>query len=322
MDNHPIPQDVTGFQFKLVGDMTVKQFAYLAGGAILGWIFFSIPLPIFVRLPLALLCLGSGASFAFLPVEGRPLDLMITHFIQALFSPNQYLYQKVGGTIAVLAPTHRVLPTNQPRVASADKLQQYLQSIPHKARNEMDQKENSYMKSVGSLLNSAPTPEPEPIPTPYTLPPTPLVPIAPPPPVAPTQEEPDANPIPPPTSVLPFRGIPSNAPADTSLPSAPQFPNIIVGLVKDSRGNVLPGMMIEVRDTAGNPVRAFKSSPRGQFAISTTLQNGTYTLVVEDPGAKNTFKEVPIIADGQLIPPITVTSTDQREELRKHLFGG
>ena len=27
-------------------------------------------------------------------------------------------------------------------------------------------------------------------------------------------------------------------------------------------------------------------------------------------------------ADGQIIPPITVTSTDQREELRKHLFGG
>ena len=47
MDNHPIPQDVTGFQFRLIGDMTIKQFAYLAGGMILAWIFLASPLFIF-----------------------------------------------------------------------------------------------------------------------------------------------------------------------------------------------------------------------------------------------------------------------------------
>src|SRR3989338_4380812 len=32
MDAHPVPQDVNSFQFRLIGDMTIKQFTYLASG--------------------------------------------------------------------------------------------------------------------------------------------------------------------------------------------------------------------------------------------------------------------------------------------------
>ena len=81
MDNHPIPQDVTGFQFKLIGDMTVKQFAYLAGGAILAWISFILPINILIRLPFSILFASLGAGLAFLPVAGRPLDTMLYRFI-------------------------------------------------------------------------------------------------------------------------------------------------------------------------------------------------------------------------------------------------
>ncbi|MBI2420961.1 MAG: PrgI family protein, partial [Candidatus Levybacteria bacterium] len=94
MENHPIPQDITGFQFKLVGNMTVKQFVYLASGAILGWIFFISPLPVIIRLPLAVLFIAGGAIVAFVPVEGRPMDVMIGNFIKALLSPTKYVYSK------------------------------------------------------------------------------------------------------------------------------------------------------------------------------------------------------------------------------------
>ena len=40
MDAHPIPQNVTSFQFKLVGEMTLKQFLYLATGMVIAYIFF------------------------------------------------------------------------------------------------------------------------------------------------------------------------------------------------------------------------------------------------------------------------------------------
>lgn len=92
MENHPIPQDITGFQFKLIGNMTVKQFIYLALGCILGWLFFIFPLPGIIKLPLTLLSVGLGASFAFIPVDGRPLDVMVGNFIKAFFAPTQYVY--------------------------------------------------------------------------------------------------------------------------------------------------------------------------------------------------------------------------------------
>src|SRR5579871_3823227 len=100
MDNHPIPQDVTGFQFRLIGDMTVKQFAYLAGGSIAGWILYSLlPISGLLKFPLAGCFVGIGAAFAFLPIDGRPMDIMITNFIRAFFVPNLYIYKKQGGHI-------------------------------------------------------------------------------------------------------------------------------------------------------------------------------------------------------------------------------
>ena len=101
MDNHPIPQDITGFQFKLIGSMTVKQFAYLATGVVIAWfIFFILSGFIFIRLPLAIIFLGLGVSLAFVPIDGRPMDLMITNLLKAIFAPTRYIYKKEGGSLS------------------------------------------------------------------------------------------------------------------------------------------------------------------------------------------------------------------------------
>jgi len=94
MDNHPIPQDVTGFQFKLIGDMTVKQFAYLAVGIISGWVVFSLPLTYLISAPVAVILVLIGIVFAFVPIGGRPADAMTANFIKSIFSPAQYVYKQ------------------------------------------------------------------------------------------------------------------------------------------------------------------------------------------------------------------------------------
>ena len=97
VESHPIPQDVTGFQFKIIGDMTIKQFAYLMVSVFLGWVFYQLPIIGFIKLPLALGIGGIGPALAFLPLEGRPMDLMILKFIEAFFKPTRFIYQKTGG---------------------------------------------------------------------------------------------------------------------------------------------------------------------------------------------------------------------------------
>ena len=101
MDNHPIPQDVTGFQFRLIGDMTLKQFAYLAAGVILAWICLAMPLFFLIKVVLIAIFAGSGALLAFIPIGGRPADTMLLFFLKALFSPSQFVYQQAGAQTVV-----------------------------------------------------------------------------------------------------------------------------------------------------------------------------------------------------------------------------
>lgn len=104
------------------------------------------------------------------------------------------------------------------------------------------------------------------------------------------------------------------------IPIAPEFPNMITGIIKDPRGNSLPNILVEVKDKTGNPVRAFKTNALGQFQASTPLSNGTYRIEFEDPKSQNKFDIIEFIASGQIILPIEVISEDTREELRKSLF--
>src|SRR3989344_1059812 len=94
MEQHPVPQNVTTFQFRLIGDMTIKQFGYLAGGAILAYISYNLPLPFFFRWPLTAIFALGGIGFAFVPIEERPMDVWFLSFIKSIYSPTLYLWQR------------------------------------------------------------------------------------------------------------------------------------------------------------------------------------------------------------------------------------
>lgn len=403
MENHPIPQDITGFQFKLIGDMTVKQFAYLGAGVVVGWILFILPIAVFIKLPLAGLSIFAGVGFAFLPIEGRPMDLMISNFAKAIFSPTQFIYQKTGGHLWIPVEKN-ILPATQSQSQaqnlSGEDLKAYLNSLPKRQKNELDRKEMVFFESLANISNShASSPA-----LPQTMP-----------------AHAFANQVPKKKDVQKLAEIVSEeTPArkenelvkqsvllqqqlsqakalekakadsegyqqahqkvielekmlnDTSaqklelekqiqelqkrlttgkqevftpsvglepkketqnvrtisqsmgksvgLPIAPEFPNLITGIVKDPRGNPLGNILIEVKDQDGNPVRAFKTNPLGQFASATPINNGTYTIEFEDTKAENKFDVIQFSATGQIIPPLEVISVDTREELRRSLF--
>jgi hypothetical protein len=96
MDSHPIPQNVTSFQFKLVGDMTLKQFIYLAIGSVIAYILFVALAPIYplVAWPLIILSASLGVAFAFLPIASRPLDYWLKAFLRAIYSPTKRVWKK------------------------------------------------------------------------------------------------------------------------------------------------------------------------------------------------------------------------------------
>ncbi|HSX40970.1 MAG TPA: PrgI family protein [Candidatus Saccharimonadales bacterium] len=354
MENHPIPQDVTGFQFKLIGNMTVKQFAYLLVGVVFAWVFYLFPFFFLIKFPLILICAGTGAALAFLPIEGRPLDVMVRNFFKAMANPTQYVYHKIGGHISIpdtLVQRQVAQKTSDATTLSGKKLQEFLQTLPQKSNNQLDEKEMLFFKKLSAahadaqplstpqpmqqILQAAQTHLPQPVSQPTLQPvqqpvlaqpaPTPVQPAAQPalqPAPVPAQQTPNLSGQTP-EPVQTVRQIPTSDQAKKAgLPIAPEAPNLITGIVKDSRGNPLQNVLIEIKDGAGNSVRAFKTNGLGQFASATALASGTYTITLEDPKAVHRFDPIECTLMGNIVNPIEIISTDMREELRKSLFGG
>lgn len=98
---HPVPQNVTSFEFHLVGDMTLKQFTYLATGLAIGYltfIFLAAPAPI-IAWPIIVISVLAGVAFAFLPIQERPLDHWVLAFFKAIFQPTQRVWKPLLGNM-------------------------------------------------------------------------------------------------------------------------------------------------------------------------------------------------------------------------------
>jgi len=333
MENHPIPQDVTSFQFKLIGNMTVKQFAYLASGIVLAALIWQLPVNVLIKFPFCSFLAILGTALAYFPVSGRPMDLMIENYIKALINPTQYIYEKVGGQIyypnlAPIAATKNIKQYgNAISPFPKDKLKAYIESLNTQPKSKIDEKENNFLMSVSSLAMGNPVLGPQPIITPIAdvstqseqSSPTPAIkkqadiPIIAPQPIPMVQ--PVTQPI-----LAPIKPTLRSFSRTASMPSIPDSPNLITGITKDARGNALSNILVEVRDKDNNPVRAFKTNEFGRFASATPLTNGTYTIEFEDPKAQNRFEKIVMNIDGKIITPIEAGSIDDREELRKSLF--
>jgi len=469
MEQHPVPQNVTTFQFRLIGDMTIKQFGYLAGGAILAYVCYKLPLPFFFTWPMAITSALTGFGFAFIPVEERPMDIWVMSFIKNVYNPTQFVWEKKQEQPKPVAPP--VMPAKpappqahpqaaasmQPALSPAAQTgarpvsdvvagifgpqkpaaptalpQSYTPTAPAQtapmrkagpfdwffdlfAPTKKPIPQSAYAQHASAPTQTAPllstpsvtgrhldlTPPPKVI-TPDVAPataqkrdqelaakaaeikgelasktqtqthvldlqkqltdvlserdkmrkelevlraagalPTQTAPKAPPPP--PIVSAPAAKPAHAPIAPPPSAPAAPVAPATTThagptvkiispedavkagLPRLTTFPNVVTGITRDADNNLLPGVLVTVRDKDGVPVRALKTNRLGQFAASTPLLNATYFVEIEDPRGRYTFDRVQITLNGSIVPALEIIAKSQkevaREKLAKEIFG-
>ncbi len=94
MREHPIPQDITGYKFHIIGSMTLKQFVEIALGVGLAGLIYVSNLPTPIKWALILFSVGLGGMVAFLPIEERPLDHWIITFIKTMYKPTQFFWKR------------------------------------------------------------------------------------------------------------------------------------------------------------------------------------------------------------------------------------
>lgn len=159
MEQHPVPRNISGFQFHLVGDMTLKQFGYLAGGIILAYLIYKFPLPSIISIPLAALVAVSGIAFAFVPIQERPLDRWLVAFIKSIYSPTQYIWHKNNPPLAILTTSIGKPLSTAPKEQNIihkdaqQKLAAYLSSLPPTLEKTVSQNEKAYLDKTLSLFD-------------------------------------------------------------------------------------------------------------------------------------------------------------------------
>ena len=244
MEQHPIPRQITTFEFKLIGFLTLRQFLYLAVSFPVAFIVYKLfPLPILNALFAAVVG-GIGLALAFLPINDRPLDVWIRNLLKRLTSPTQYVYRKHGSPInflrnlIFLSDPHRVLT----HVESQEKLAAYL-SKTQKPTSTDEKKQSilSLLQNPGDLFVQKR-----------------VVPVQP-----SSQQIPEV--VAPPTA--PRSGV-----------KKPFFS----GIVKNHKLIPLPGILIYIRDEKGEVVRLLKTNPYGVFATFNPLPPGTYSFEIKD----------------------------------------
>lgn len=155
MQEHPIPQDVTGYKFHIVGNMTLKQFAEVAVGVIVALIIYNTNLLFFIKWPLIVLAVGLGGMMAFVPIEERPLDHWIVTFFKRLYSPTKFYWRKDPDVPFAMTEEKQVQTTEEAPVevdltpARQQRIKDYLASVNQpKPANELDQAEQSKVSSI------------------------------------------------------------------------------------------------------------------------------------------------------------------------------
>lgn len=94
MDQHVVPRQITSFEFKLIGFLTLKQFLYLVIFLPLAYIIYLI-VPIFIiRELIALTFVLIAFALAFFRIQDRPLEVWVRNLWKRLNSPTQYVYKK------------------------------------------------------------------------------------------------------------------------------------------------------------------------------------------------------------------------------------
>lgn len=318
MEQHAIPQQISSYEFKLVGEMTLKQFIKAAAGIVLALLINSTKLIFFIKWPLMLIFGAGGLALAFVPFQDRPLETWVSAFIKSIYSPTIYTYKKKGKDGWMEESLKEDKKTSgegekgeedledeeESPKKDGNKVREFIGSLPSVKREEVktneDEEREKELERVSKLMEEKEEKKEEV--------------------KEKTAEEKveekkeenkedwrdekvDLN--------LKTEKLGATGEAvfgKIPMPDIPETPNLIVGMATTSEGKIIEGAIVEIQDEAGNPTRVLKTNQLGQFKSSTQLANGRYLIITEKEGYS--FDRVNIDLKGEIVQPIKIIAKD------------
>ena len=309
MEQHAIPQQISSYEFKLVGDMTLKQFLKAAAGIIIAILINSTKIMVIFKWPLMFLFGGLGLALAFMPFEDRPLETWIISFIKSIYSPTVFIYNKKNDNSWLGSSgltEEEVIDNNLKSVENKnlfvsvkkqvtegtmtiDKNRNFSGLVDKTDKNgemiiEKETKGLLFGEKVEQKLEKEDLIEPK-------------------------SEDIEEIDIQTKTIDLNLKKDKLEATGKAifgtiPMPNRPDVANLIVGMATNQEGKIVDGVIIEIQDEHGIPTRVIKTNSLGQFKISTPLASGRYLIIAEKEGYN--FDRVNVDLTGQIIDPIKI----------------
>ncbi|MCX6732277.1 MAG: PrgI family protein [Candidatus Roizmanbacteria bacterium] len=275
MEQHAIPRQITSYEFKLIGFMTLKQFLYLVLFGPLGYIVSVIfPIP-FLNIILGIAVGVLGIALAFLPINDRPLDIWIRNIWKRLNSPTQFTYHKHNQPITLLQNLYFV--SDPHHVMAHIESQQMLASYLEKTKQTIQP--NPQKKQVLQAFQNFQNPVPvQSIAAPPLMSSTP--------PLTATQVAQAYS--------SPVITAPQEEPVATTPSIQKEHKPFFIGTVKNGKRIPLPGILLYVKNNEGAPVRLLKTNQHGIFATFNPLPPGDYIFEIKDPKSSYLFDTMKI----------------------------
>jgi hypothetical protein len=306
MEQHAIPQQISSYEFKLVGDMTLKQFLKAAAGIVVAAMLNSSKLIFFLKYPLMLIFAGGGLMIAFVPFQDRPLETWLIAFLRSIYSPTIYTYKKMPDESwvslmdkrTIVDTTIQVEDEVAAPVKNRDRVKEFIESLPSvkmgNSRPAVEKTEEEKSINNEQLIINNEKLGAEVVKTE-------------------TKEKVEAE-----VKEEDWRETKADLDLKTEklgataaavfgeipMPNKPDVPNIVVGMVTNKEGKIVEGAIVEIQDEKGNPTRVLKTNPLGQFKTTAALANGKYLIITEKE--EMNFDRVNIELKGEIVEPIKI----------------
>lgn len=300
MEQHPIPQQISSYEFKLIGEMTLKQFLKAAGGIVLAFLVNSTGLVFFIKWPLMLILGAGGLAFAFVPFEDRPLETWVVSFLRSIYAPTIFTYKKKRQVNWLDLDESKIVKEEEEQkeeIPKKDesKVGEFIRSLPKidqkleiEEENE-EEEEETKKEIIKEEIEKKVEVKKEEI------------------------KKKDNG-----VKEEDWREKKANLNLKTDklqatgtavfgtipMPDIPEIPNLIVGMVTDMEDKIVEGVIVEIQDEKGNSNRVLKTNTLGQFRSATPLTSGKYLIITEKEGYK--FNRVDIELKGEIVQPVKI----------------
>ena len=157
---HAIPQNIMSVEFKLIGDMSLRQFGYIATPLFIGFMFYVFHVDTTLTIFLTIIFLLIASFMAFVPIDGRSADTYLTNFLISIKRPTQMIWKKEKNIPDMLKVSKRIVIPSQINKDSSNLLYQSPTEFTistadnTSAISQLDEKERLMMKNINTVINS------------------------------------------------------------------------------------------------------------------------------------------------------------------------